>query len=82
MVQQADEGGDFDFAPFIRTRCGGGGGDAENFARVRELFDGAYAGRRTTRAEAGTIQLFNGCRPHCPRRALHSQNRVVFPSLS
>ena len=64
MVQQADEGGDFDFAPFIRTRCGGGGGDAENFARVRELFDGAYAGRRTTRAEAGTVQLFNGSAAH------------------
>mmetsp|Transcript_29983 Transcript_29983/g.99441 ORF Transcript_29983/g.99441 Transcript_29983/m.99441 type:complete len:323 (-) Transcript_29983:136-1104(-) len=78
MVQQADEGGDFDFAPFIRTRCGGGGGDAENFARVRELFDGAYAGRRTTRAEAGTVQLFNGCRSlHRVRTAFGPTARIT-----
>ena len=42
MLQQGSGGGEFEFAPFIR-----GGQDAhadESFDRVRELFDGGYAG--------------------------------------
>ena len=72
MLQQGSGGGEFEFAPFIR-----GGQDAhadESFDRVRELFDGGYAGAvLTTRVEAGTVNLFNG------RRTLHRVGPVQGP---
>ena len=61
LVQQADEGGDFEFAPFIRGEADGNKLFDERFDAVRALFGGNYTGQHLKgRAEAGTMQLFNG----------------------
>ena len=47
----------------------------ERFERVRELFEGSYAGEvLTSRVAAGTVNLFNG------RRTLHRVEHVADPT--
>ena len=75
MVQQGDEGGEFEFAPFIRGEMNEDGRYDERYDAVRALFDGSYEGRRLkTRAETGSLQLFNGC------RSLHRVRSVYGPT--
>ena len=77
LVQEANAGGEFEFAPFIRGEAGfgDGGGVDERFGDVRDLFDGAYAGPRLVgRAAAGSMQLFNG------KRSLHRVRAVYGPA--
>ena len=77
MLQQGSEGGEFEFAPFIRGASTGGQEEEpydERFERVQELFDGTYTGEvLTSRVEAGTVNLFNG------RRTLHRVRGVRGP---
>lgn len=61
LLQQGDEGGEFEFAPYIRGERGADGLYEERFDDVRALFDGVYAGpRHISRVDAGTINIFNG----------------------
>jgi hypothetical protein len=59
LLQAAEAGGTFDFAPNIRDE-----GD-ENYPGVAAALDGRSEGLRSIKAEAGTLLLF------CGRRALH-----------
>lgn len=52
-IQNADEGGDFEYAPNIRT-----GG--ENFEAVREVLDETSDQVTTLRLEPGDLQIFKG----------------------
>lgn len=65
MLQQAQVGGEFEYAPFIRGPEG-----HENFNQVQKLFCGSYAGTKMTKACAGDLALFNG------RRSLHRVRTV------
>eukprot|EP00931_Biecheleriopsis_adriatica_P064490 TRINITY_DN39265_c0_g1_i1.p1 TRINITY_DN39265_c0_g1~~TRINITY_DN39265_c0_g1_i1.p1 ORF type:complete len:345 (+),score=69.44 TRINITY_DN39265_c0_g1_i1:54-1088(+) len=66
LLQQAAEGGEFEFAPFIRGVAQADGKQDERFDDVRALFDGQYNGSLIkTNEEAGTLSIFNG------RRSLH-----------
>ena len=56
MLAQAAEGGEFEYAPFIR---GDAVGD-ERFADVQQLFRGDWPTKRT-RCGAGALAIFNGC---------------------
>jgi hypothetical protein len=66
MLQPADEGGEFEYAPFIRGEAVGD----ERFDRVKKLFSGQWPTKRT-RCKAGALAVFNG------RRSLH-RVRTVF----
>ncbi len=66
MLQPSEEGGEFEYAPFIR---GDAVGD-ERFDRVQKLFHGQWTTKRT-RCSAGALAVFNG------RRSLH-RVRTVF----
>ena len=70
LLQTADEGGEFEFAPFIR---GDAAGD-ERFEHVKKLFAGEWP-TKTTRGKAGALAVFNG------RRSLH-RVRAVFGKTS
>jgi hypothetical protein len=59
LLQAADEGGTFDFAPYIRSN------DNENYPAVSQVLDGTSEKTRCIRVEAGTLLLF------CGRRAIH-----------
>ena len=52
-IQNADEGGDFEYAPNIRK-------DGENFDEVREVLDGVSKRITTLRLEPGDLQIFKG----------------------
>ena len=83
LVQQADQGGEFEFAPFIRGKATGSVGFDERFEDVRALFDGTYAGRHLTgRAESGTMQLFNGLRSLHRVRAVYGPKTRISAVLS
>ena len=66
MLQPSEEGGEFEFAPFIR---GDKPGD-ERLEAVKQLFSGNFPTKRT-RCGAGALSIFNG------RRSLH-RVRTVF----
>jgi hypothetical protein len=75
LIQQADEGGEFEFAPFIRGQQDGNGVFDERLKDVRALFDGTYMGQHLKgRAASGTMQLFNGL------RSLHRVRCVYGPT--
>ena len=50
------QGGEYEFAPFIRGKKKG----EENFEEVAKLFDGSYDNNIVKNAEEGTLNLFNG----------------------
>jgi len=52
-IQNAEEGGDFEYAPGIRARD-------ENFAEVARVLDGTSDRVRTLRLNPGDLQLFRG----------------------
>ncbi len=64
MVQQADSGGDFEFAPNVRSA------DRPNFDGVRDVMDEKPGTTRLIRAAPGTLAIFRG------RRSLHRVTRV------
>ena len=59
LLQQPDDGGGFEYAPFIRSE------DDENYAEVRRVFDGTSEQVRRPNFEPGTLVLFRG------RRSIH-----------
>ena len=74
LVQKSDEGGEFEFAPFIRGPLQGDRFD-ERFDAVRALFDGHYEGTLLkSNREAGSLQLFNG------QRSLHRVRAAYGPT--
>ena len=64
MIQAADTGGAFEFAPNIRDA------DAPNYAGVRDVMDDKPGLTRKINAKPGTLALFRG------QRALHRVTRV------
>ena len=50
------QGGEYEFAPFIRGKKRG----EENFEEVAKLFDGSYDNNIVKDADEGTLNLFNG----------------------
>ncbi|MEM7286206.1 MAG: hypothetical protein AAF480_07630 [Actinomycetota bacterium] len=77
LLQPAEAGGAFEFAPFIRgARIEGvvGGRDGrvwdERYDDVARLFDGAWPDTRTAGLAAGDLMLFNG------ERSMHRVRRV------
>ena len=50
------QGGEYEFAPFIRGKRKG----EENFEEVAKLFDGSYDNNIVKNAEEGILNLFNG----------------------
>ena len=52
-LQNADEGGDFDYAPNIRT-------GNENFDEVRKVLDGTSSVVKTLHLKPGDLQIFKG----------------------
>jgi hypothetical protein len=65
LLQASESGGDFEYAPQIRTP------DAENFDRVRRLFDGDRSELRRLPRGAGTLTIFKG------RHAMHRVSEVA-----
>ena len=64
LVDEADEGGRFEYVPAIRFD-----GD-EGFARIQDVLEGGRAGVRTLDLRPGDLQIFRG------RYSLHSVSRV------
>ncbi len=64
MVQRAESGGDFEFAPNIRSS------GRPNYEGVRKVMDETPGTTRLIRAEPGTIAVFRG------RRSLHRVRKV------
>ena len=56
MLQAADEGGQFDYAPYIRDEVD------ENYAGIQKLFEGSSSFADQPAMEAGTFVLFRGRR--------------------
>ena len=68
MLQECLEGGKFEYVPGIRTA------DAENFAAVQAVLDGAREPVRSLEAGPGTLTLFRG------RYSLHRVTPVRGPT--
>ena len=85
LLQPADSGGEFEYAPFIRGQqipgvVGGRDGRVwdERYADVARLFDGEWPAVRTTALGAGDLMLFNGERSmHRVRRVYGDTARIV-----
>ena len=55
-LQNADEGGEFEYAPFIRGPCDERGVHDERFDQIGALFDGTYKGEvRPARRDRGPL---------------------------
>lgn len=54
LLQRPDEGGEFEFAPGIRSEA------SENYAAVAAAMDGRWPGLRRLPAEPGTLIVFQG----------------------
>jgi len=65
LLQRAEEGGDFEFAPYIRSP------DDENYAAVAEVLRGGRQGVKTVRVEPGTLVLF------CGKYSVHRVSPVI-----
>lgn len=68
LVDEADEGGLFEYVPLIRTA------DDENFAAIQAVLDGGTTGVRTLTLRPGDMQIFRG------RYSLHRVTRVATSS--
>lgn len=68
LVDEADEGGLFEYAPMIRTA------DDENFEGIQEVLEGRTDGVHTLNLRAGDMQIFRG------RYSLHRVSRVPLGS--
>ena len=78
LLQKADVGGEYEFAPFIR---GEEKGD-ERFEDVAKLFEGTYDGHIVKNADAGTLNLFNGIRSMHRVRAVYGPTKRIVAVLS
>lgn len=78
LLQKADTGGEYEFAPFIR---GEEKGD-ERFEDVSKLFEGTYDGNIVKNADAGTLNLFNGIRSLNRVRAVYGPTKRIVAVLS
>jgi hypothetical protein len=67
LLQAAETGGDFEYAPHLRTP------DDENFDTVRRLFAGTHDDVRTLARDAGTLTIFRGM------YAMHRVSKVEGP---
>lgn len=67
LLQAAEAGGDFEYAPRIRTP------EDENFCMVQSLFAGTYRDVRTLARDAGTLTIFRGM------YAMHRVSEVEGP---
>lgn len=73
MLQPSDEGGEFEFAPFIRGPLEEGTIHDERYEQVQQVLSGKFP-TRVSRAAAGTLNLFSG------RRSLHRVRSVYGPN--
>ena len=64
-IQNAEEGGDFEYSPYLRTPLD------ENYAGVEAVLDGDASLIRTLRLEPGDLQIFKG------RYSLHRVTPLV-----
>ncbi|MEM7139671.1 MAG: arpA protein [Actinomycetota bacterium] len=64
LVQEADEGGLFEYVPAIRSA------DDEGFDRIQDVLDGGREGVVTLDLQPGDLQIFRG------RHSLHAVTRV------
>ncbi|MBM3531500.1 MAG: 2OG-Fe(II) oxygenase [Alphaproteobacteria bacterium] len=64
LLQRAEAGGDFEFAPYIRSETD------ENYSGVAEVLRGGKRGVKTVRVEPGTLVLF------CGKYSLHRVSPV------
>jgi len=78
LLQKADQGGEYEFAPFIRGEAKGD----ERFEDVAHLFDGSYDGNIVKNADAGTLNLFNGLRSLHRVRTVYGQTKRIVAVLS
>jgi len=78
LLQKPDQGGEYEFAPFIRGKERG----EENFEEVARLFDGSYENKIVKDAEAGTLNLFNGMRSLHRVRTVYGPTKRVISILS
>lgn len=85
LLQRPDEGGEFEFAPFIRGEVlpgvvGGRDGRVwdERYDDVTELFAGRWSDTRVLDLAPGDLVLFNGLRSmHRVRKVRGPKNRMV-----
>ena len=74
MLQPSLEGGEIEWAPFIRGETPGD----ERVEDVAQLFDGKWKNVHTKSAAAGTLNLFNGARSmHRVRSTYGGRTRVL-----
>jgi len=78
LLQKPEEGGQYEFAPFIRGEHRG----EENFEDVARLFDGSYHNNIVKNAEAGTLNLFNGVRSLHRVRTVYGPKKRIISILS
>lgn len=64
LLQKAEAGGDFEFAPYIRSE------DDENYAGVADVLSGGRSRVKAVRVEPGTLVLF------CGKRSVHRVSPV------
>ena len=68
-IQNAEEGGDFEYSPYLRTPTD------ENYEGVERVLDGDQELIRTLRLEPGDLQIFKG------RYSLHRVTPLVGPRM-
>ena len=68
MIDEADEGGLFEYVPMIRTP------EDESFVRIQKVLDGDRSEVKTLELHAGDLQIFRG------RHSLHRVTRVPTSS--
>lgn len=76
LLQASEQGGEIEYAPFIR-----GVDDEQNYDDVAKLFEGGFP-TKVNRAEAGTLQLFNGRRTMHRVRAVYGAKQRIQSVLS
>ena len=78
LLQQSTDGGEFEFSPFIRGPLQSNGTHEERYEEVAKLFEGIHPNVIKSRAEPGTINLFNGKRSlHRVRASYGKEQRIV-----
>jgi hypothetical protein len=68
-IQNAEQGGDFEYSPYLRTPTD------ENYPGVEQVLDGDQSLIRTLRLEPGDLQIFKG------RYSLHRVTPLAGPRL-
>lgn len=72
MLRPAEEGGDYEYAPFIRSA------EAENYEAVAQVLDGDTKQVKILRQAAGALVIFTGCMTlHRVTPVVGDQSRLV-----